>query len=74
MSLRVSHIPANKEDELKSLLTNSAFSFTAGYTGGVSYSYAPGAGTAFGVGIMSPQVGVSANFFSERWGNMGVGW
>jgi RHS repeat-associated protein len=49
-------------DQLKNMLSAFGANFTAGYWLGASESYTPGAGTATGVGFVSPQIGVSGNY------------
>jgi len=47
---------------LDNMLSSFGTNFSAGYWGGASESWTPGAGTATGVGFVSPQIGVSANY------------
>ena len=59
--------------QLDNFLTANGFSGAAGFWGGVTQSYTPGAGWATGVGFVSPQIGVSYNY-SFRGGNLGFSW
>ena len=48
--------------ELGNMLSSFGANAAAGFWGGVSESWTPGAGTATGVGLVTPQIGVSANY------------
>lgn len=57
-------------DQLDNFLTSHGFNGTAGFWGGLSQSYTPGAGWASGLGFVSPQAGASYNY-SFRAGKLG---
>jgi RHS repeat-associated protein len=61
------------EAQLANFLSANGFNFTAGFWGGVSQSYTPGAGFATGFGFVTPQVGLSYNY-SFYGGNIGTSW
>jgi hypothetical protein len=58
---------------LNNMLSTNGFNASAGYIGGVSESYTPGAGYSTGVGLFSPQAGASYNY-SFHGGNVGWQW
>jgi len=51
------------KEEMSNFLSGHAFNATAGYWGGVSQSWSPSTGGgATGVGLVTPQLGVSYNY------------
>lgn len=59
--------------QLSAIVTAHGLNVTGGYFGGVSESYTPGTGWATGVGVVTPQAGVSYTY-SRKLGNLGSGW
>ena len=56
------------EDELRSFLTGHSITYGVGYWGGFSTTVAPADGAqSIGVGVFTPQIGVSYNYQNSNW-------
>ena len=61
------------QTKLADFLSGNGFNAALGFWGGVSESYTPGSGFATGIGLVTPQGGISYNY-SFHGGNIGVQW
>ncbi|MGH7485375.1 MAG: hypothetical protein ACREMY_07185, partial [bacterium] len=60
--------------ELRNFLTEHGVSVTGGYFIGLTQGYTPGSGATTGVGIVTPQIGVSYNYSYQGRGSIGAKW